>query len=248
MNAVDHSGLPQLSVSERVARGKAARREVPRSSHAAYEPTPHRLDPIDLLERQAESRAPELVPIRYGRMLASPFTFYRGAALIMAADLAAAPRSGFLAQCCGDAHLSNFGLYASPERRLVFDINDFDETLPGPWEWDVKRLAASMMIAARDNGFPAKRCAQVVLETVAQYRAAMREFAAMPNLQVWYSHLDIEAFLENYASQFSAKQVARTQKQLAKARTRDSMSAFAKLTQVVDGKVQIVDESPLIVP
>ena len=144
--AVDFSGLPQLSVAERVARGKAARREVPRSSHAAFEPTPHRLDPVELLERQADTRVPELVPIRYGRMLASPFTFYRGAALIMAADLAATPRSGFLAQCCGDAHLSNFGLYASPERRLVFDINDFDETLPGPWEWDVKRLAVSMLI------------------------------------------------------------------------------------------------------
>ena len=145
------SGVPHLSVAERAAQGKAARAEVPRSSHAVFEPAAHRLDPIELLERQADARVPELVPIRYGRMLVSPFTFYRGAALIMASDLAATPRSGFLAQCCGDAHLSNFGLYASPERRLVFDINDFDETLPGPWEWDVKRLAVSMLIAARNN-------------------------------------------------------------------------------------------------
>ena len=145
--------VPHLTVAERVARGKAARAEVPRSSHAVFEPPSRRADPIKLLERQAKTRVPELVPIRYGRMLVSPFTFYRGAALIMASDLAATPRSGLTVQCCGDAHLSNFGVFASPERRLVFDINDFDETLPGPWEWDVKRLAVSMLIAARDNGF-----------------------------------------------------------------------------------------------
>ena len=145
--------VPHPSVAERVARGKAARTEVPRASHAKFEPPPSRADPVALLERQAKTRVPELVPIRYGRMLVSPFTFYRGAALIMANDLGSTPRSGLTVQCCGDAHLSNFGVFASPERALVFDVNDFDETLPGPWEWDVKRLAVSMLIAARDNGF-----------------------------------------------------------------------------------------------
>jgi uncharacterized protein (DUF2252 family) len=207
-----------------------------------------RADPVELLERQAQTRVPELVPIRYGRMLVSPFTFYRGAAMIMAHDLAATPRSGLMVQCCGDAHLSNFGAFASPERRLVFDINDFDETLPGPWEWDVKRLAASMLIAARDNSFAGKDRDRIVLETVGAYRNAIRDFAAMKNLAVWYSHFDIESFIQEYASQFKTKLVSRAEKNVAKARTRDSMSAFKKLTEVVDGKVRIVDQSPLIVP
>jgi uncharacterized protein (DUF2252 family) len=191
---------------------------------------------------------PELVPIRYGRMLVSPFTFYRGAALIMASDLAPTPRSGLNVQCCGDAHLSNFGVFASPERRLVFDVNDFDETLPGPWEWDIKRLAVSMLIAARDNSFAVKDQEQAVLRTVREYRTAMRKFAEMRNLDVWYSHLDVAAALEKYGAQFKAKRVAAVERQLAKARTRDSLSAFSKLTEVVDGKVRIVDQSPLIVP
>jgi uncharacterized protein (DUF2252 family) len=240
--------VPHLSVDERIARGKAARQEVPRSSHAHFEPTEVRADPVELLERQAETRVPELVPIRYGRMLVSPFTFYRGAAMIMAHDLAATPRSGLMVQCCGDAHLSNFGAFASPERRLVFDINDFDETLPGPWEWDVKRLAASMLIAAIDNGFGAKEQEKIVLDTVGAYRNAVRDFAGMQNLAVWYSHFDIESFIKQYASQFKTKLVSRAEKNVAKARTRDSMSAFKKLTEVVNGKVQIVDQSPLIVP
>jgi uncharacterized protein (DUF2252 family) len=240
--------VPHLSVSERVARGKAARAEVPRSSHARFVPRPDRPDPIDLLERQAKTRVPELVPIRYGRMLVSPFTFYRGAALIMASDLAPTPRSGLNVQCCGDAHLSNFGVFASPERRLVFDVNDFDETLPGPWEWDIKRLAVSMLIAARDNSFAVKDQEQAVLRTVREYRTAMRKFAEMRNLDVWYSHLDVAAALEKYGAQFKAKRVAAVERQLAKARTRDSLSAFSKLTEVVDGKVRIVDQSPLIVP
>ncbi len=234
--------------AERVARGKAARREVPRSSHGVFEPAPHRPDPVELLERQAATRVPELVPIRYGRMLVSPFTFYRGAALIMASDLAATPRSGLKVQCCGDAHLSNFGVFASPERALVFDINDFDETLPGPWEWDVKRLAASILIAAQYNGFAAKDQERVVLDTVAEYRTAMAGFAAMKNLDVWYARLDIESALAEFGSQFSAKQVKRTEKTLAKARTRDSMSAFSKLTHEVDGQARIVADPPLIVP
>ena len=160
------AGVQHLSVAERVARGKAARSEVPRADHAKFEPPPGRADPVALLERQAKTRVPELVPIRYGRMLVSPFTFYRGAALLMANDLASTPRSGLNVQCCGDAHLSNFGVFASPERRLMFDVNDFDETLPGPWEWDVKRLAVSMLIAARDNGFRAKEQERIVLDTV----------------------------------------------------------------------------------
>jgi uncharacterized protein (DUF2252 family) len=240
--------VPHLSVAERAARGKAARAEVSRTSHASFEPSPTRADPIELLERQAKTRVPELVPIRYGRMLVSPFTFYRGAALIMAHDLAATPRSGLTVQCCGDAHLSNFGVFASPERRLVFDVNDFDETLPGPWEWDVKRLAASMLIAARDNGYRPKDQERIVLDTVGRYRTAMTEFAGMKNLDAWYSRLDIDSVIEELAPRFKRKVVKRAEKNVAKARTKDSMTAFSKLTHSVDGQVQIVDQSPLIVP
>jgi uncharacterized protein (DUF2252 family) len=237
-----------LTVDERIARGKAARAEVPRSGHAEYDPPADRADPIELLEAQARTRVPELVPIRYGRMLVSPFTFYRGAAKLMANDLAGTPRSGLRVQCCGDAHLSNFGVFASPERRLVFDINDFDETLPGPWEWDVKRLAASMLIAARDNGYGTKDQDRIVLETVAQYRSAMREFAAMTNLNVWYARLEIESLLRERAASLKARMAKRAEQGLAKAHTRDSMSAFSKLTQRVNGRAEIVDQSPLIVP
>ena len=241
------SSVPHLSVEERAARGKAARGEVPRSSHAVFEPAAHRLDPIELLERQADARVPELVPIRYGRMLVSPFTFYRGAALIMAADLAATPRSGLLVQCCGDAHLSNFGLYASPERRLVFDINDFDETLPGPWEWDVKRLAVSMLVAARNSGFPGTAQERIVLDTVAEYRARMAQFAAMRNFDVWYTRFEIEKLMPQLQSQVGAKMRKRLDKAVAKAVTRDSVQAFAKLSQEVDGERRIVSEPPLTV-
>ena len=237
-----------FTVDERIARGKAARAEVPRSRHAEYEAPHDRADPVTLLEDQARTRLPELVPIRYGRMLVSPFTFYRGAAKIMAYDLAGTPRSGLTVQACGDAHLSNFGVFASPERQLVFDINDFDETLPGPWEWDVKRLAASMIIAARDNGFGAKDQDKIVLDTVNEYRTAMRAFAGMGNLAVWYAHMEIESVLEQFRSQVKAAQVKRAEASLAKAHTRDSMSAFSKLTQRVNGKAEIVDQSPLIVP
>jgi uncharacterized protein (DUF2252 family) len=240
--------VPHLTVAERAARGKAARAEVPRSSHATFEPAPRRKDPIKLLEGQAKTRVPELVPIRYGRMLVSPFTFYRGAALIMASDLAATPRSGLQVQCCGDAHLSNFGVFASPERQLVFDVNDFDETLPGPWEWDVKRLAVSMLIAARNNNFAVNHQDKIVLDTVEAYRSAMAGFAAMKNLDVWYAHLDIEDTLAEFGSQLNSKAVKRADKQLAKARTKDSMTAFSKLTHVVDGEARIIAEPPLIVP
>jgi uncharacterized protein (DUF2252 family) len=237
-----------LTPAEREARGKAARKEVPRSSHAGFAPARDRPDPIELLERQAKARVPELVPIRYGRMLVSPLTFYRGAALIMACDLAGTPRTGLKVQCCGDAHLSNFGAFASPERRLVFDINDFDETLPGPWEWDIKRLATSMLIAARYRGFPGKDQEQVVLDTVEEYRTAMGTFAAMKELEVWYAHLEIESLLEEMAPQLTPKIVKQTQKTLAKARTRDSMKAFSKLTAKVNGQPRIVADPPLIVP
>src|SRR5512135_3452093 len=185
------AATPHLSVAERIARGKAARAEVPRSNHATFEPSPDRVDPVKLLERQAETRVPELVPIRYGRMLVSPFTFYRGAAMIMAHDLGPTPRSGLKVQCCGDAHLSNFGVFASPERRLVFDVNDFDETLPGPWEWDLKRLAASIVVAGRQNGYTAQENRQAVIGCVEEYRSLMQHMASMGALDVWYQHLDI---------------------------------------------------------
>ena len=221
---------------------------MPRADHAKFEPAPGRADPVGLLERQAKTRVPELVPIRYGRMLVSPFTFYRGAALLMANDLASTPRSGLNVQCCGDAHLSNFGVFASPERRLMFDVNDFDETLPGPWEWDVKRLAVSMLIAARDNGFRGEGAGTDRARHGRPYRAAMGDFAGMKNLEVWYSHLDVESAIQEFGSQFKPKLVKRADKQVAKARTKDSMTAFSKLTEVVDGKARIVDQSPLIVP
>ena len=190
--------VPHLTVDERVARGKASRREVPRSSHAGFTPGEHRPDPVALLEQQAVTRVPELVPIRYGRMLLSAFTFYRGAALIMASDLAGTPRSGITTQVCGDAHLMNFGAFASPERRLEFGINDFDETCPGPWEWDVKRLAASFAIAGRDRGFSTKDRARVLLALLGEYRSTMHRFAAMTNLAVWYSHMDVEAAIKEF--------------------------------------------------
>jgi uncharacterized protein (DUF2252 family) len=238
--------VPHLSVAERAARGRAARAEVPRGSHAEYRPAAHRQDPVALLESQAESRVPELVPIRYGRMLVSPFTFYRGAALLMAADLAASPDSGLRAQLCGDAHLSNFGVFASPDRRLVFDLNDFDETLPGPWEWDVKRLAASFEIAGRENGFSRKQRRAIVRQTVAAYRTAMRQFAGMRALDVWYARLEVEPLMAQIRSQVNKRMAKRAGQVVAKARTRDSMKAFSKLTQMVDGEPQIVSDPPLI--
>jgi uncharacterized protein (DUF2252 family) len=242
------TAAPHLSVAERIAHGKAARAAVPRSSHAVFQAPARRADPVGLLERQAESRVPELVPVRYGRMLLSPFEFYRGAAMIMAGDLAPSPRSGLTVQCCGDAHLSNFGMFASPERRQVFDLNDFDETLPGPWEWDVKRLAVSVLIAAQHNGFSRSDQDQAVLATVEEYRSAMVGFAGLTNLEVWYSHLDTAVTLERLGSQVRPKAVKQTRKALAKARTRDSMSALTKLTHLVDGEPRILADPPLIVP
>ena len=237
-----------LTPAERAARGKAARTGVPRSSHAGFTPSEQRPDPVALLEEQGTSRVPELVPIRYGRMLVSPFTFYRGAALIMAADLAGTPSSGLYAQLCGDAHLSNFGVFGSPERHMIFSVNDFDETLPGPWEWDVKRLVASLAVAGRDNGFTAAERRKILLAGAREYRTGITRFAGMPNMAVWYAHLDIEAYLDQLRPQLEAKRVKNVESTLAKARTRDSVQAFAKFATEVDGEPRIVSDPPLIVP
>jgi uncharacterized protein (DUF2252 family) len=242
------SEVGRLTPAERAARGKAARAEVPRARHAVFEPPPDRPDPIALLEEQAKTRVPELIPVRWGRMMVSPFTYYRGAALPMASDLATTPVSGLAVQACGDAHLSNFGLFGSAERRLMFDVNDFDETLPGPWEWDVKRLAASLEVAARDNGVPAKQRREVVVTTVARYRMAMRQFASMTNLDVWYARADITELRAQFDAQLRARQRKYLDQGLAKAHARDSMQELAKLTQMVDGRPRIISEPPLLVP
>jgi len=229
-------------------RGKNARAEVPLDSHARFDPRPDRPDPIALLEEQAESRVPELVPVRYGRMMVSPFTYFRGAALPMASDLASTPVSGLAVQACGDAHLSNFGVFGSAERRLIFDVNDFDETQPGPWEWDVKRLAASLEVAARGNGFSQKKRRAIVAAMVARYRMAMREFAGMTDLNVWYSIADVEQFRQQGASLLKARQRKQVDKGMSKARTSDSMRAVGKLTRMVDGRPRIISDPPLLVP
>ena len=237
----------RLSRADRAARGKDARAVAPLESHAQFEPDPAR-DPVGLLLGQEQSRVPELVPVRHGRMLVSAFTFYRGAALPMAADLAGTPTSGLWVQLCGDAHLSNFGAFASPERQLVFDVNDFDETLPGPFEWDVKRLAASFAVAGRDSGFPTKARRKIALAAAEGYRTAMRGFADQPLLEVWYAHLDIEQAIGQFRSQIKAKRYKTAETMLAKAHTRDSTQALGKLTTVVDGHRRIISDPPLIVP
>ena len=239
--------VAHLSPEERKARGKAARNEVPLERHADFA-REARPDPIDLLEEQAKTRVPELVPIRYGRMGVSPFTFYRGAALIMASDLAGTPNSGLHAQLCGDAHLSNFGIYGSPERRMVFDINDFDETSVGPWEWDVKRLAASVEIGGRAVGFTDKKRRAAVVAGVNEYRTAMRSFARMPNLELWYAHIDVEQRLPEIKAEIPPARAKVFDKAIAKMKTRDSMQAFTKLTEMVDGEPRILSQPPLIVP
>jgi uncharacterized protein (DUF2252 family) len=229
-------------------RGKAMRAGVPRGDHAAWAPAPDRADPMDLLRSQEAARVPELLPIRYGRMLASPFAFFRGAALLMAADLARTPSCGWPVQLCGDAHLSNFGLFGTPERRLAFDLNDFDETHPGPWEWDVKRLATSVAVAGRERGFSAAQRRKTVLATVSAYRTAMREFAATGALDVWYALLDSEQLFARYRAELDRRTVKQTGALLAKARTRDNLQAFAKLTHTVAGEPRIISDPPLIVP
>ena len=243
-------GAPKVMHPARADRhgaGKAARERLPLESQAGYA-SDGRADPIDLLESQAPSRVAELVPIRYGRMLASPFTFYRGAALVMAADLARTPSSGLHVQLCGDAHLSNFGVYASPERRLVFDVNDFDETHPGPFEWDVKRLAASFAVAARGNSFSQKQVRKIVRAGAAGYRELMVEFAREGNMAVWYSHVDMDEVMKQVGEQLDAARETKLRSWLAKAAGRDSVQALAKLTTQVDGRPRIVSQPPLIVP
>jgi uncharacterized protein (DUF2252 family) len=238
----------QLSSAEQATLGRVARTRVRRREHATFDPPADRPNPIDLLEEQAATRVPELVPIRYGRMLVSPFAFFRGAALVMASDLASTPVSGLTVQACGDAHLANFGVFASPERHLVFDVNDFDETLPGPWEWDVKRLAASLAVAGRDRGFTPAERRTAVTAGVEMYRSAMRGFASMGTLDVWYAHLDVDDVMARFGSQLTTEGRKRTQAELNKARTRDSLQALDKLTTLVDGRRRIVSDPPLIVP
>ncbi|MGH3465347.1 MAG: DUF2252 domain-containing protein [Kribbellaceae bacterium] len=247
------AGARRLSPAERATAGKAARRRVPLEAHADFRPAKAR-DPVALLLSQADTRVPELVTIRHGRMMVSPFTFYRGAALVMAADLHTTPTPGLRTQLCGDAHLSNFGAYASPERRLVFDINDFDETLPGPFEWDVKRLAASFIVAGRDNGFTTKQCRKVTLAAVDSYHTAIRSFAAQTILTVWYAHLNIEDAVAEFKSTLTTRKLKQNKANLktaegalAKAHTRDSLQAIGKLTTIVDGRRRIISDPPLIV-
>jgi uncharacterized protein (DUF2252 family) len=247
--------VPHLSVDERRAKGKEARDRTPPSSHAGWAPATDRPDPVGLLETQNLTREPDLVPVRHGRMLVSPFTFYRGAAKIMAADLQGTPTAALNVQLCGDAHLSNFGVFASPERRLVFDLNDFDETLPGPFEYDVKRMAASFMIAARNNGFAKADRRAATLASVAAYREAMAGFATMDTMDIWYAHLDedqlvrgIRNAVQTLKTKHGAKLAKRAEKSLAKAHTRHSLQALSKLAELVDGQYRIVSQPPIVVP
>jgi uncharacterized protein (DUF2252 family) len=228
--------------------GKKARKLAPRSAQADWKPAADRVGPLEVLAEQDKTRVPELVPVRYGRMLASAFTFYRGAAGIMAADLAASPDSGLRVQLCGDAHLSNFGVFQAPDRRLVFDINDFDETLPGPFEWDVKRLAASVAIGARDRGFSTAEGEAAVLASVSTYRTTMAQFAAMGDLDVWYARLDVDEAVAQWQRDAKKADRRRLEKNLDKARNKDSLRALKKLTETVDGHVKIADRPPLLVP
>jgi uncharacterized protein (DUF2252 family) len=239
---------PRLSPRERRAIGKALRASVPLDSHAAVARPAGGPGALTLLEEQATSRVPELVPIRYGRMLQSPFAFYRGAARVMAADLAAVPRAGLTVQMCGDAHVSNFGLYGSPERRLVFDANDFDETLPGPFEDDVKRLVASLVVAAREKGIGRKQRRAIAVAAGARYRTAMIQFAEDRDIDVWYSRIDADELQQRLAPQLDAGPRKRLAKALEKARTRDTLQAFGKLTEVMDDRLRIRAEPPLLVP
>jgi uncharacterized protein (DUF2252 family) len=242
-----------LSVEERAARGRFARTRTPRSAHGRWEPASDRPDPVTLLEEQAETRVPELVPVRHGRMMVSPFTFFRGAALIMAGDLAGSPTSGITVQVCGDAHMSNFGLFGTPERQMLFDVNDFDETLPGPWEWDVKRLAASFEVHGRDRGFDAADRRDIVMAGMREYRRRLRKVANMGTLDAWYDHLEARRLLEGIREEVRHRRLPERDAQDAerlvnKARTRDSVRVLARRAGRVDGRLQILAEPPLIVP
>ena len=237
-----------LTPRERAGRGLAARIALPPGEQAELVLPADRPDPVSLMQEQARTRVTELVPVRHGRMMVSPFTFFRGNAKGMAIDLAATPVSGLAVQMCGDAHLSNFGMFASPERRLLFDVNDFDETLAGPWEWDVKRLAASMAVAGRDNGFSRKERRRSVLAAVRRYRDALTEFAGQSALDVWYARAEVDEVRQVMDSQLSVARRKTLDKTVAKARSSDRLKAFAKLTQMVDGEVRIKADPPLMVP
>jgi uncharacterized protein (DUF2252 family) len=237
-----------LSPEERAARGRAARRQVPRSSHAGWAPAPDRRSPVDILEDESADRLPDLVPVRYGRMLESPFAFYRGAAAIMAADLAPTPVSGLHVQLCGDAHIANFGAFASPERELVFDINDFDETARGPWEWDVKRLAASVAIAGREIGAKAPARREAVRMGVRTYREAIRRFGTMGHLEGWYARMDLNDVRALIDQRFGTTQARQLDRAVTKARGKDSLKALSKLTCLKDGELRIQSRPPLLVP
>jgi len=229
-------------------RGRAVRAELPRSSHGDWQPAAGRPDPVEVLVEQAATRVPELTPIRYGRMLVSPFAFFRGAAAVMAADLGATPSTGLVAQLCGDAHIANFGGFAAPDRRVVFDLNDFDETLPGPWEWDVKRMVASIEIAGRDRGEKTERRAAVVQEAVAEYRTAMRMFAEQGNLDVWYARMDLQSLQERFDADGNERFAATLDQAVAKSQRKNSLRALTKLTHRVGGRLRFVSDPPLLVP
>ncbi|HET9119914.1 MAG TPA: DUF2252 domain-containing protein [Solirubrobacterales bacterium] len=236
-----------LTPSDHEAIGKEARRRAPRSIQARWEPGPDRPDPVKILTEQDKSRLPDLVPIRHGRMLASAFTFYRGAAGIMAADLGVTPRSGLDVQLCGDAHLSNFGVFAAPDRRLIFDINDFDETHPGPFEWDVKRLVASFAVGGRDRKFKKSVRRAVLTIAAGAYREEMRRLGSERDIDVWYERVDLDE-LERYRSEVSKKVAKGFDKGRAKAESKNSLRALAKLTHKQNGELRIVSDPPLIVP
>jgi uncharacterized protein (DUF2252 family) len=245
--------IPHPSLDERKARGKAARKQVKPSGHSGWVPNAGRPDPVALLEEQNATREPDLVPVRHGRMMVSPFTFYRGAAKIMGADLKDTPTAGLTVQLCGDAHISNFGLYASPERTLLFDLNDFDETLPGPFEYDVKRMAASVTIAAQNNAFSRADARAATLESVKAYREAMADFAGMRTLDIWYARVSEQDVLTAVSTAARDKKEAksankRAKKTVGKARTRDSLQALSKLAERVDGQYRIVTQPPVIIP
>jgi uncharacterized protein (DUF2252 family) len=240
--------VPHFTPEERTARGRAERLEVPRSRHGEWDAPAGRRDPLELLEEQAESRVPELVPIRHGRMLGSAFAYFRGAAYPMAADLAGTPRTGLHVQLCGDAHLANFGSFAAPDRRIIFSVNDFDETLPGPFEWDVKRLATSFEVAGRARGFDAATTRTAVLAVVREYRRAMGEFATMRHIDLWYVRLDMTELDERWAKEVTAKELKEFERDIVSAHAKDNVRAFDKLTYVVDGEHRIISDPPLIVP
>jgi uncharacterized protein (DUF2252 family) len=237
-----------MTPGERAALGKRARAATPRSSHADWAPAADRADPVALLEEQAATRVTELVPIRYGRMLVTPFTFYRGGAYLMAADLAPGARTGLTVQLCGDAHLSNFGAFAAPDRRLVFSVNDFDETLPGPFEWDVKRLVASFAVAARDRGFDDRERRRISRRVSEAYRSAVREFAGKRAMDIWYARLDVDDLVSQFSKAVTAKELRRFEANRAKAESKDSVKALNKLTSLHDGELQISGDPPLITP